>query len=248
MVWDVGGEFRTVHAPGRLLESFVELADAPVKRILDYARRWGVFEVCEHDLPASHNPPPVPIPIDLRPRDKLPWCHARGFWGARPWEGIEIWRGYSRKFRALLDLAARLHEGKVGEPDDWRRLNVAVEDDRGRSGRVLEQDQVQLAVVLNQFISQARVGITVEWDRATPVVAMTGRGLFSALVTQLVLATARSDGLAICSGCAESYAPRRRPRGGQRRYCEKCRERKVPQRDAARDYYRRQGLKASAPT
>jgi hypothetical protein len=39
-----------------LLKEFVRLADAPEERFLEFARKWGVFGICKHGLPASHNP------------------------------------------------------------------------------------------------------------------------------------------------------------------------------------------------
>ena len=39
----------------RLLEDFVKLDAAPVNAIRDYARKWGVLEICKHGYPRSHN-------------------------------------------------------------------------------------------------------------------------------------------------------------------------------------------------
>jgi hypothetical protein len=233
LVWSPGGTFTNAQPSSSLLESFVRLVDAPDGSIVRYAMRWGVFGVCQHGLPACHNPPPVPIPIG--PLKDPPWCSPRGYWEGRAWEPLEIWRGYARKFRALLNLAARAYGGSPGNVDDWRELNVETSDTGSRASR-LAQDRVQLSVVVNQLVAQARVTMDFRWDRATPVLHPTGRGLFGALVIQLALAIGRSDGLAICSACSVSYIPPRRPRLRQRRYCQDCRDRKVPQRDAAASY------------
>jgi len=48
-----------------------------------------------------------------------------------------------------------------------------------------------------------------------------------------------SDDLAVCSSCGMLYSPTRRPNPDRRNYCPKCKEDKVPQRDASRDYYDR---------
>src|SRR5688572_22338072 len=42
--------------PGNTLFSdFIALADAKQERVLAFARRWGVLEICDHLLPAGHD-------------------------------------------------------------------------------------------------------------------------------------------------------------------------------------------------
>jgi hypothetical protein len=38
------------------------------------------------------------------------------------WEPIESWRHLSRQFRAVLNVAARLHAGFPGSDQDWSAL------------------------------------------------------------------------------------------------------------------------------
>ena len=55
-----GGIGRTtfVREPDRrLLVEFLDLSSASAKRILTFARTWGVLNLCKCDLPASHNAP-----------------------------------------------------------------------------------------------------------------------------------------------------------------------------------------------
>jgi len=59
--------------------------------------------------------------------------------------------------------------------------------------------------------------------------------LFGTIAVQLLMLVTQTAGLAQCSGCGNSYIPRRKPRDQQRSYCADCRVRKVPQRDAQRD-------------
>lgn len=237
LVWSPFGGFRRVRPSATMLESFIGLAEAANSGIASYAKRWGVFGVCAHDLPSSHNPPPVPRPIVLVPMARLPWCEPRGYRQGRAWESVDTWRGYARKFRAVLNVAARLHQGRPAGPEDWRELNIDDSDVTVR--RRLAQERVQLGVVLSQFLGQARVGMEFVWDAETPALSPSGAGLFGALVLQLASAVGRSDGLAICSACSKSYIPRRRPRPDRRQYCDECRDRQVPQRDAAADYRQR---------
>ncbi len=218
----------------------MNLADESAERIFAYAQRSGVFGVCKHGLPSSHNPPPRPVPLLLGPLEQLPWCRPRGFWEGRAWEPVEVWRAYAGKFRSVLNIAARLHLEQAGSPSDWQKLNVDVEHDADdRSNREALAERTQLAVVLRQWLGQAGVGLTFEWPASSPQLVPAGSGLFGALVILLAQAIARSDGLAICPSCATFYPPSKRPRAGVRHYCADCRERKVPQRDAAADYRRR---------
>src|SRR5688500_5717260 len=43
-----------------ILEDFLRLDGEPDKRLLRFARRWGILGLCEHGLPAIHNPPSYP--------------------------------------------------------------------------------------------------------------------------------------------------------------------------------------------
>jgi len=83
---------------------------------------------------------------------------------------------------------------------------------------------------------------------------------FGLLAIQLLLAIARAEGLATCAGCGAPFVSSRQPLAGKRvgrtiarrNYCRDCRDRKIPLRDAARDYrkrnLRRQGaIGRSAP-
>jgi hypothetical protein len=240
LTWSPRGVFRRAKASSSLLEAFVGLADAVDAGILNYARRWGVFGICRHGLPASHNPPPVPRPIldgVFRPMDELPWCYPRGWWGGCAWEPLDTWRAYARKFRAVLNVAAGLHDGRRGTGDDWRELNVEMRD--GGPTERLRQERVQLCTVLNQFLAQGRISLEIRWDETTPTLRPRGSGLFGAVLIQLVLAVGRSGGFAICAACGIPFIPARRPRPDQRHYCERCRKLKVPARDAAADYRRR---------
>jgi len=60
--------------------------------------------------------------------------------------------------------------------------------------------------------------------------------LFGVLAFQCMLAIARTDGLATCSACGESYViTGRRPNPNRRNYCTRC-GKNARDRDAARDY------------
>jgi hypothetical protein len=239
LVWGLRDGRCTV-ATGELLGDFVGLTDAPDKRILGFARRWGVLGICRHGLPASHNPPPVPLPIPM-PFAELPWCYPVGYWKGAPSEPLDAWRTYSKKFGAILNIAAQIQEGRGGKPGDWDTLHSPALGVplRPSAGKTVAVDRRMLGAVLNQMLRQARVGVTLSWNDGKPVLEYTGAGLMAALALQVTLAIARTDGLAVCTACGCPYVPTRRPRRGGRRYCPPCTRRGAPQRDAAADYRRR---------
>jgi hypothetical protein len=231
--WDIGSGAWTRAGPG-LLDGFLRLADAGPEAILRYAQRWGVFGICSHGLPSSHNRGPTPHP--LLTVGEPPWCRPQGHDQGTPWEETQLWNDYARAFRALVSIAARLHDGDRSRHEDWAALNVTP-----TAPWLRRDERAQLAVVLTQFLEQGGVRPAISWKELAdrPLLGFAGAGLFGALTMQLVLACAGSDGLALCSGCGVAYLPPRQPSAGTRRYCPECRRRKVDQRDAARAYRQR---------
>ena len=66
--------------------------------------------------------------------------------------------------------------------------------------------------------------------------------LYGTLAYQLMIAVARTDGLATCCACGKSYIiTGRRPNPDRRNYCHSC-GKAAADRDAARDYRRRKKL------
>ena len=65
-------------------------------------------------------------------------------------------------------------------------------------------------------------------------------GLFGCLSVQLALRIAAEVRMATCSFCGTDYPVERSPRRGKRNFCPSCRDERVPQRLAQRDYEARQ--------
>ena len=228
--------------PGRgILDYFVALADAPPEEVLNFARHWGILELCEHNLPASHN---APAHAPRATNTLVTWCHPRGWYDRTGkydgWEPLEVWRQFSRQARALLHIAARLHLGQVGLPEDWRLVYERSPSPEPAPWwkQTVDGEKSKIADIVNEWLELGNVRVRTSWRpwrQPAPVVTLAGDGLFGALACQLLLAINRTDGLAICSGCGSPYCPSRRPRMDQRRYCPECRARKIPQRDTASD-------------
>jgi hypothetical protein len=224
-----------------MMEEFLRLADASPEKIRDFARHWGVLEICKHSLPRSHNPPGYPLP------DPVTWCNPRGFRDSRSncWEPLDAWRHFSRQFAAVLNIRARLEEGKVGKSEDWKMALNNPDAPYWKQNITAEHDR--LAMRLNEFLRIGAVRPSVHWfdyerwQAGLPMrgwsIKLTFGGLFGALASQLAFAVARTQGLAICSACARPFTPIKQLSNGRRHYCTDCK--KASARDASRDYRRR---------
>jgi hypothetical protein len=255
-----------------VLEGFVGLANASAKRVLAYARRWGVLRLCAHDFPATHPPrywPSRPVEahacpyviidnrdprVPIRQGDVHP-CRPRGMVDGQPWEPVAAWRCWSLKARAIVTLAAQLRNGRIGGEQDWR---VAWGYEGMPSGkgywtppRSVDHGWRQLTEMVNHWIGAAAARIWVERREKRAEVTFGGGGLFGALAVQLAFTMGRTKSLAICDECGRGFEPNRWPRAGERHYCPECRANGVPGRNASRDYRARQaearglGVKAS---
>lgn len=229
-----GLPYKTVRPGSGLLQGFIELADGAHQKILTYARRWGVLEICEHGRPATHtdfgNPPCVPQ-------------KSKGVF----WEPLASWQSYGALFRALINIAARVNSGQSGARQDWEIVVNA----RGLSESPffrmhgLSVDREKLEIIVNVLVGESRVHPRAIWSKGRWSVQFSGGtvigcGLFGAIVCQLMLAITQTEGLALCSSCGRGYAPDRRPNQNRRSYCPTCQAQKIPQRDAARDYRARE--------
>lgn len=208
----------TRHAGEGMLLGFCRLSEASPEIILGYARKWGVLRICEHGLPCTHQ---APLFLDLGDRAKLlhSSCQAledRNFGGW--WEPLDSWRKLSRRARFILILAQDIHQ-KSGNPSMKRRITLA--------------NQV------NAWLEIGGVSLSLDWDTQEPRIDLSGSGLFGSLAMQILLTVSRTDGLGFCSACGEPYMPKNQPNPNRRSYCPICRRKKIPRRDAARDYRRR---------
>jgi hypothetical protein len=239
-----------------MLEDFVALADADEHKYLEYACRWGLLDLCkEHYAPTSHNNNCEPI---VPSRTHVFVTTARAAEEHRETllsegEPISAWRDYARFARALLNIAARLHQEEIGTDEDWRTLHF---DESGflgidysakrREGTTfpdLDREKSLIASGVNFWLESGAVQPRVSWNTSRPVVTFEcpkpyGK-LFANLAIQLMMVVSQVASVAICSACGRSYMPKRRPKINQRRYCPSCTKEKVPQRDAAIDYRRR---------
>ncbi|MDQ3165031.1 MAG: hypothetical protein M3Q17_02540 [Actinomycetota bacterium] len=251
-----GGE---ICASAGMLNNFLMLGRRDDQAIADYAGEYGVLGLCQHGvvhtacthadddvawLNAGDDADAVP---DERPMADNPTDH----------EPLDGWRFYIELANATLAAAQRLHGGKSPSPiEDGDRLAILV--DYGTRGlekardepNTVERGRSVVANVCTRWLVDGQAQLVMSWDTGASVPQLTigavtaDAGMFAGLGLQVVLACARSDGVAICSGCGGLHAPTRQPRPGQRTYCADCRQAGVPQRHADRD--RRDKRRAAA--
>jgi hypothetical protein len=240
-----------------MLEEFVALPDAAEGKYLEYACKWGLLELCsEHLEPTNHNYNCEPIVPSRRlvfgPTDKAAREHRENLLALG--EPISEWRRHARFARALLNIAAALHEGELGSDEDWETLHfdeagflgwnhAEKRKEKGFSDIAYEKSLIATGVN-TYWLGSGGVQPTIYWNGSRPIITFEcpkpyGK-LFANLAIQLMMAISQLDAFAICSACGSSYKPKRRPKHGQRRYCSRCK--KVSRRDASADYRRRKGL------
>lgn len=219
-----------------VLLQFIRLHNAPPEAILFFARKWGVLGICKHSRPASHNPELI-----NRPKSRPP-CEPLRMSGDLYGEPLEMWRRYSRQARAILKIAARLHQDRRGSDKDWDTVYESEPSDQrvDHMGEI-GVDRMMLTFVINQWLELGNVRPRFRWFENKISVAYDCT-LFSIIAMQLMLVISRTKGIGVCSSCGEPFIPqKRRPKVDQRNYCRdpEC-GRTAACRDAKRDQRQRQ--------
>jgi hypothetical protein len=194
--------------------------------VLEFARRYGVLHLCEHGLPASHNPGLLRFS-----RNQFPACKPRGWDGLTPpprgSEPISEWLALSQRARGILSVADKLRTGRPGAQDGWEDayastggffLEVA--------GKTVEGDWFALCHLVNEWIQIGQFIPKVFHRNGRIVVRFRcwsrfGQ-LFGALGMQLMLALIRAPGVAVCSNCGGLYRPDRTPAPFRANFCGSC--------------------------
>jgi hypothetical protein len=245
--------------PSRLLDQFIALSDqsSTDRDILAFARRYGPLYICEHHGIAIYHKPLLMSRIQLGPAPifgvdepfKYIWCgpKAERRNPATFSEPVEGWRKLASRAANLLVVANEIRLNGDVPPRAWEKV-----DGSGEFGKLypslayLDEPWFRLAANVEYWLAAAEVDVRVSVEGQSLVASLNSFMMSSlALVAiQLLLAITRSEGLTTCSGCGAPFISNRRPLAGKvvgrwvakRNYCQTCREAKVPQRDAARDY------------
>lgn len=253
--YDYGAVWRERAWPADLLSAFVALADADDDKILSFAKRCGVLDLCAHNLPRTHGS-----------RENEFFCR-EGQPGVEP---CDVWRWYAAEARAVLNAVSRLRQKQLVEKQDWITLSAHPSSDRpapliGPRGHLdprfveatsMEPDWAwrQVIGVVNEWLGMAAVRPMVQWDRfprerhTASGVDLTfgpkgprielGGGLFGALALQLAAIVTGTSGVEQCSSCGH-YFTREKARAARRgpgRYCRDCQGSDEAVRLAAKAY------------
>ena len=177
----------------------------------------------------------------VNPRVDFHSCHVRGIYETgeyvgTPWEPLDAWRTWARRAHAFLAVAAALQDGELGAESDWRLTR----DSNRKTPHTVTAAWRELTYYAGYWLKAADVR---PWPQFQDGIVRFAIGsdwghspLFGAIAVQLVLAICGAQGFAVCDACRNVYAPRRAPRAGEQHYCQMCRDRKVPQRQAAARY------------
>lgn len=223
------------------LDAFIRLAWPDRTRrdgedVLTFARKWGVLELCEDELPCTHSlhdlfggPLYVKHANHIRPKRA---CSATRV------ESIDTWRLFARRAALLVQLAASMRSS----PDEASRKTVVT-----RLNKWLDMAEIGVICFDTLYRSggdAATPSAVGSWPSGLQVRVGTRGGLFGVLAIQLLFATTLTESLFTCAACGKIFnaAPAERPRRGKRAFCSVC-GRKAAVRFAARDYRaRRRGI------
>jgi ssDNA-binding Zn-finger/Zn-ribbon topoisomerase 1 len=223
---------KTIKPSPKMLNDFVLLWDEPAELVLRYASKWGLLWLSNEGRPCAKS---VSAP------------HA---------EPVQTWRYFSRRAKAILDLAALLHQGKKPTAAQWeplgelrsvigmRAIKYLTEEAPGLSWCIAERGfpepakqtlEIQrglLAYEITIWLKLGRVGLV-----AGPGVLEIDlhHCMFSAIALQLALTIAGTNRLFTCSGCGYPYSRKNKaPKPHQANFCPRCGPEALRQADQRR--------------
>jgi hypothetical protein len=267
--WERGGT--AVEAPGDLIDRFARLRSADSASLESFAARWGVLfgipddrghgDNCAACFVASGGAVSIPS-----------WYRVDFEHGS---ESLDAWRRLAADVVGSLEVAAAYHRDGYVDTSVWRsfgNLRIEVVDQPGGEwvSTSLPSRSAQLALsppttgwngadgarfigppaqAIGTFADLLLDGVRLRTRMSPdgPSAQLEPFGLLGAIGLQLMQKICGTAALALCAGCREPFAPKRKPVQGRRSWCERCKESGVPQRQAARDYRAGLGVKRQRP-
>ena len=248
LFWQPVKEWKQVKPTTETFERFLDLAGSSDDAILRFAQEWGVLWLCkEHTEPVSDVQHWKCIPLNPDPADPPETYSADS---AKVWrkyfasegEPTSTYRRWSRLAGAVLRICERHDDGKPAAAADWQILwddRWFVKGDQAtwtQDPKWSHWDRLELLVeksymvgALNRWleIGNVRPRIVPD-DKGDPTLTLGVDGLFGTLAVSL-LESAGNYVVAGCTGCRRFYRPSMRPKSGQDRYCQICRDAKIPE-------------------
>lgn len=228
LIWNPAGGYLQKEADKELIYNFANLALTESHGILSFAQTWGALGLCEHELPATHNPSTLFSPSNSS------FCEPLGS------ERIDMWQRFARICRAMLNIASRLNQYEQGRVEDWF---VLLQDKaEGNLPEDIRKETLLLEQGVNFWLDLANIRPRLRWDSKGVLLEYPSNcGLFGNLALQLMSNVFSIDGLLICSACGKCGSIKtlaigrlRRPREGTRFYCDDCVIDGAPQRFASK--------------
>ncbi len=209
--------------------------------ILNFARRFGVLRICNHDLPASHTMIEEECSTEIE-RKRRPACQliSSDLFG-NDWlvESTSAWHFYVGQARSMLTVASKVHRDEPTTKRDWVPLGMKWESLDGHHG-LTESNQL--------WILERAVNTWLQWGGVVPLFFLDRQrghfelvgSTFGALAIQLMFAVSQRQSLALCSGCGTPYLREgKRAQAGRRNFCPPCQESPLPARLRKRDHDKR---------
>jgi hypothetical protein len=156
---------------------------------------------------------------------------------------MEDWRRYAQLARALLRFVGEQVSGGRAKNEDWSTICNFLSLQLDRAPLPARFQMAITASAVNAWFAKAHGHRIMDTVDGQLQVVPGASNLFGVLVTQIAHVIARSDQLAVCAGCQNPFTPKRPLSRGSRQYCNRCRNAKVPARDASRDWRRRSRTK-----
>lgn len=225
----------------RLLTDFMRLAEASPEDTVAFAEKFGVLELCRHNLPASHVPRRMWPDLAEDGSDAC-WAVRSLGQGGVTRERFTTWIRLASQARATHRAAGLLAHGDAVPDEDWNAIRdllpqgmVITAREYRSLGFEPREDSIQdqrklLMMALQRWLDLGDVGFRVRWEGTRPSFTYGGTGLAGAVALQLGLTCTSTFGFTICSFCHLPHTPRRRPRPGESNYCPDCRTDGVPGR------------------
>lgn len=245
LVYEYGRGSWKIGAHEEMLDRFYALAAGTDQEILEYALDYGVLRLCVHGRPKGweHGWDSEVQKCGPRPID----------WEAnlnRYAEPLSGWRRLSRALAGLRDAASVIASGQhIERPlmnalnwlaSGWMDTTAEIVERVGRPATGDAHDRFALSQTLDAVLADAvRVGCRYPPSAAKPDLHLKANGLADALALQTVLTITKGEKSYLCDGCGAVFVPERQPKHGQRKFCQTCRNNRVPQRLASRDAYKR---------
>ena len=219
--------------PFEILQGFLDLKGATSGKIARFARRWGVLGICEHRLPALHNPG-INTSVDspawklIQRYEYRDACFPPRWSGELSWEPLEEWRYWIKLANVIVRLGAELHALRPGDPKDWQFMGYDPELFQGIIHGNVMPPPIQLcrsllASYITDWLNITEVRPLFFWEQREHAFHLGSWGvdqLLAILGVQMLLLINRSSGYALCSNCGRPFLLRYRQSATRNVYCD----------------------------